>query len=163
MPVHRPIQDDQVVPSAMMDCTPDDDWWAAIILSWLNAGIDHLLVLPLAHSSSLGETGLITENERRRSEAQCHWSHSRWRYLDTPDSKVHGANKGPIWSRQDLSGPHGDPMNLAIWDRSQSWTSGRTSGPISSSQKSHKSCAKTPNHLHPKKRSRDETVHPGHK
>ena len=32
-----------------------------------------------------------------------------------PDSKVHGANKGPIWSRQDPGGPHVGPMNLAIW------------------------------------------------
>ena len=32
-----------------------------------------------------------------------------------PDSKVHGANMGPILCRQDLSGPHVCPMNLAIW------------------------------------------------
>ena len=31
-----------------------------------------------------------------------------------PDSKVHGANMGPIWGRQDPGGPHIDPMNLAI-------------------------------------------------
>ena len=33
-----------------------------------------------------------------------------------PDSKVHGANIGPIWGRQDPGGPHVGPMNLAIWD-----------------------------------------------
>ena len=33
-----------------------------------------------------------------------------------PDSKVHGANIGPIWSRQDSGGPHVGPMNFAIWD-----------------------------------------------
>ena len=32
-----------------------------------------------------------------------------------PDSKVHGANMGPIWGRQDPGGPHVGPMNLAIW------------------------------------------------
>ena len=32
-----------------------------------------------------------------------------------PDSKVHGANMGPIWGRQDPGGPHVDPMNFAIW------------------------------------------------
>ena len=32
------------------------------------------------------------------------------------DSKVHGANMGPIWGRQDPGGPHVGPMNLAIWD-----------------------------------------------
>ena len=45
----------------------------------------------------------------------------------TPDSKVHGANMGPIWGRQDPGephepcrqdpgGPHVDPLDLAIWD-----------------------------------------------
>ena len=32
-----------------------------------------------------------------------------------PDSKVNGANMGPIWGRQDPGGPHVGPMNLAIW------------------------------------------------
>ena len=35
--------------------------------------------------------------------------------LDYPDSKVHGANMGPIWGRQDPGGPHVGPMNFAIW------------------------------------------------
>ena len=33
-----------------------------------------------------------------------------------PDSKVHGANMGPIWGRQDPGGPHVGPMNFAICD-----------------------------------------------
>ena len=32
-----------------------------------------------------------------------------------PDSKVHGANMGPIWGLQDPGGPHVGPMNFAIW------------------------------------------------
>ena len=32
-----------------------------------------------------------------------------------PDSKVQGANMGPIWGRQDPGGPHVGPMNFAIW------------------------------------------------
>ena len=32
-----------------------------------------------------------------------------------PDSKVHGANMGPIWGRQDPGGPHVGPMNFIIW------------------------------------------------
>ena len=32
-----------------------------------------------------------------------------------PDSKVHEANMGPTWDRQDPGGPHVGPMNLAIW------------------------------------------------
>ena len=37
------------------------------------------------------------------------------------DSKVHGANMGPIWSRQDPGGPHVGSMNFAIWDRHRLW------------------------------------------
>ena len=32
-----------------------------------------------------------------------------------PDSKIHGANMGPIWGRKDPGGPHVAPMNLVIW------------------------------------------------
>ena len=32
-----------------------------------------------------------------------------------PDNKVHGANMGPIWGRQDPGGPHNVPMNFAFW------------------------------------------------
>ena len=35
---------------------------------------------------------------------------------NNPDSKVHGANMGPIWGQQDPGGPHGGPMNFAIWE-----------------------------------------------
>ena len=34
----------------------------------------------------------------------------------TPESRVHGANMGPIWDRQDPGGPHVGPMNFVIWD-----------------------------------------------
>ena len=38
-------------------------------------------------------------------------------HLYVPDSKVQGANMGPIWGRQDPGGPHVGPMNFfAIWD-----------------------------------------------
>ena len=40
---------------------------------------------------------------------QRHWTQN------CPDSKVHGANTGPIWGRQDPGGPHVGPMNFAIW------------------------------------------------
>ena len=32
-----------------------------------------------------------------------------------PDSKVHGANMGPIWGWQDPGGPYVGPINFAIW------------------------------------------------
>ena len=38
------------------------------------------------------------------------------RQNNTPDSKAHGANMGPIWGRQDPGGPHVGPMKFAIWD-----------------------------------------------
>ena len=43
----------------------------------------------------------------------------RWPFCSSlnmlPDSKVRGANMGPIWGRQDPGGPHVGPMNFAIW------------------------------------------------
>ena len=36
--------------------------------------------------------------------------------VSDPDSKVHGANMGPIWGGQDPGGPHVGPMNFAIWE-----------------------------------------------
>ena len=34
---------------------------------------------------------------------------------NAPDSKIPGANMGPIWGRQDPGGPHVGPMNFVIW------------------------------------------------
>ena len=39
-------------------------------------------------------------------------------FHNNPDSKVHGANMGAIWGRQDPGGPHVGPMNFAIWEHS---------------------------------------------
>ena len=36
--------------------------------------------------------------------------------VNVPDNKVHGANMGPIWGRQDPGGPHVGPMNFVLWD-----------------------------------------------
>ena len=33
-----------------------------------------------------------------------------------PNTKVHGANMGPSWGRQDPGGPHVGHMNFAIWE-----------------------------------------------
>ena len=35
--------------------------------------------------------------------------------FEYPDSKVHGANMGPIWGWQDPGGAHVGPMNFVIW------------------------------------------------
>ena len=41
----------------------------------------------------------------------------RWQLhvMRYPNCKVHGANMGPIWGRQDPGGPHVGPLNFAIW------------------------------------------------
>ena len=41
---------------------------------------------------------------------------AKWSLRNIPDSKVHGANMGPIRGRQDPVGPHVGSMNFAIWD-----------------------------------------------
>ena len=33
-----------------------------------------------------------------------------------PDSKIHWANMGSSWDRQDAGGPHVGPMDFAIWE-----------------------------------------------
>ena len=38
------------------------------------------------------------------------------RFWTIHDRKVHEANMGHTWGRQDPGGPHVGPMNLAIWD-----------------------------------------------
>ena len=38
-----------------------------------------------------------------------------------PDSKVHGANMGPIWGQHDPGGPHVGPMNFVIWAVALYW------------------------------------------
>ena len=45
-----------------------------------------------------------------------------------PDSKVHGANMGPIWGRQDPGGTHVGPMNFAIWGVAVTWLVDRALG-----------------------------------
>ena len=42
-------------------------------------------------------------------------------FWSSPDSKVHGANMGLIWGRQDPGGPHVGPMNFVIWFLSLTW------------------------------------------
>ena len=44
----------------------------------------------------------------------------------TPDSKVHRANRGPIWGRQDQGGPRGGPISFAICDPFSIWDYGIT-------------------------------------
>ena len=58
---------------------------------------------------------LLTQMIGRISFKRCQWW-VRWHVLGIPDSKVHGANMGPTWGRQDPGGPHVGHLNLALWD-----------------------------------------------
>ena len=58
------------------------------------------------HNEMLAFTS-ITVNQLYQ-EPQC--------IINSPGSKVHGANMGPIWGWQDPAGPHVGPMNLVIWE-----------------------------------------------
>ena len=41
--------------------------------------------------------------------------HTEWQqYQNQPNRKVHGANMGPIWGRQDAGGSYVGTMNLAF-------------------------------------------------
>ena len=40
---------------------------------------------------------------------------------DNSDGKVHVANMGPIWGRQDPGGSHVGHMNFAIWEWLLHW------------------------------------------
>ena len=54
----------------------------------------------------------VTMKVTRMSPGQ-YRQHPWWQTV--PDSKVHGANMGPIWGRQDPGGPHVGPINFVIW------------------------------------------------
>ena len=41
---------------------------------------------------------------------------SVWWKNTAPESKVRGANRGPIWGRQDPGGPNVGLMSFVIWD-----------------------------------------------
>ena len=43
------------------------------------------------------------------------WTDREFGKTTFSNSKVHGANMGPIWSRQDPFWPHFGPVNFAIW------------------------------------------------
>ena len=45
------------------------------------------------------------------STKSCLWA----AFVTFPDSKVYGANMGPIWVQQDPGGPHVGTMNFTIW------------------------------------------------
>ena len=75
---------------------------------------------------NVSEVGKLANGFPFNTTIQISWPvHADWMYQVThpliphsnnPDSKVHQANMGPFWGRQDPRGPHVGPMNLAIWE-----------------------------------------------
>ena len=72
------------------------------------------LVVPGARASAAKVQILTQYPDLKHNHAA--WWQLRWTCKrEYPDSKVHGANMGPIWGQQDPGGPHVDPTNLATW------------------------------------------------
>ena len=98
------------------------------VLLWSchDSGADYLAIflkvasLALGKSyDCLGDTSEVTLKEMDKINLyQTATNHNKTRTMCIrygPDSKVRGANMGPIWGRQDPGGPHVVPMNFAIW------------------------------------------------
>ena len=67
--------------------------------------------IEMIYTVSLHSRNDITARSRIRGLGWTVWVQA----LSNPDSKVHEANMGHIWGRQDPSGPHVGPMNFVIW------------------------------------------------
>ena len=67
----------------------------------------------IIHPRSNSDAGKLTFP---MDEKPCTYVNTSIRQGNMPDSKVHGADMGPIWGRQDPGGTHVGPMNFAICD-----------------------------------------------
>ena len=70
---------------------------------------DMSFVIHILPPLKLGYVWVITSHRKQ-------WDPFPFISFTIPDSKIHGANMGPIWGRQDPGGPHVGPMNFAYWD-----------------------------------------------
>ena len=71
----------------------------------------HALIL-VGKTFWYNEQGMLAAVFWANKDSSSNNTQTRFRH---PDSKVHGANMGPIWGRRDPGGPHVGPMNFAIW------------------------------------------------
>ena len=87
---------------------------------WRHHAIKHVIYCTCFHSNQIiiVLADSCHANTTRRSGSTYCYEHPSCSLgpllLTCPDSKVHGANMGPIWGRQDPGGPHDGPMNLAM-------------------------------------------------
>ena len=83
-----------------------------ILLQLLNCNVHGVVcMLSMCTCSCPGDDKRWSERREK-----CDWRHQGPVYSLNiiPDSKVHGANMGLTWGRQDPGGPHVGPINLAI-------------------------------------------------
>ena len=84
--------------------------WISYYISENNNSIAKCLQdLPYLHNYPY-KPNISTENDKLRYGKLHHHPSP-----PPPHNKVHGANMGLIWVRQDPGGPHAGPMNFAIW------------------------------------------------
>ena len=79
----------------------------------------------------MAEQGLSQWEKRYACNVISHWMKLCSAIVQSKTTliaKVHGANMGPIWGRQDPGGPHVGPMNLAIWEYAYSEQFGKLIG-----------------------------------
>ena len=79
-----------------------------LLLSCANLSIFNVMFLQAMHIITPMHAYIITE---AYFKIVLYWDSM----VAYPDSKVHGADMGPIWGRRDPCEPHVDPMNFAIW------------------------------------------------
>ena len=99
-------------------CAHKAQWRGALMFSLIRAWMEHRLThydvnvmkIPLQTHLIDGYQAYFLGNCSRVNAMESMDDKSTF-----PDSKVHGANMGPIWGRQDPGGPNVGPMNFAIW------------------------------------------------
>ena len=98
------------------DCISEDLIYEYVIFKWV-IGYDYLAYMdcmdPDVHCLEKVDKinhSLASIEFLLSSPTTGHQGDNAW----YPNSKVHGANMGPIWGQQDPGGPHVGPMNFAI-------------------------------------------------
>ena len=90
-------------------------YFGSYFRSILACGVFSLLITYFIISKSImngGHLKWICLWRLRVCELRCIWLEETAFDAIYPDSKVHGANMGPTWGRQDPGGPHVGPIEL---------------------------------------------------
>ena len=97
--------------------------WVKLPLTFVAPIMSFKFVLSTMRSSNMKQRYKSSNEICAALDKQCSMtcfficnSDSCYVVCSNPDSKVHGANMGPIWGRLDRGGSHVGPMNFAIWE-----------------------------------------------